>query len=107
MNRLLRALVLSLACSLWGCSSAEPVVVSKKPPPDKAEVQSERPPGDLFWSPGYWSWEPDTEVFYWTPGAWIAAREGEKWRPGNWKPVEVEGERKWQWTPGAWVRADD
>lgn len=38
-----------------------------------------------IWTPGYWSWDPGCDCYYWVPGMWVLPpRIGWLWTPGYW-----------------------
>jgi hypothetical protein len=61
------------------------VSISIGPPAIPVYVQPPCPADGYLWTPGYWAYDYDDNVYYWVPGVWIAPPEiGFLWTPGYW-----------------------
>lgn len=85
--------VLALAIGLCGlaipkAASAQVAVgisVRVGPPALPVYAQPICPGPDYIWTPGYWSWDPSEQQYYWVPGTWVLAPQpGYLWTPGWW-----------------------
>ncbi|HEY2177887.1 MAG TPA: hypothetical protein VGH15_04835 [Caulobacteraceae bacterium] len=55
------------------------------PPPLPVEEQPVIPGYGYLWTPGYWSWDPSFNSYYWVPGEWVLPPQvGLYWTPGYW-----------------------
>ena len=70
------------------------------PPPELPVYEQPAIPGDGYlWTPGYWSWNPNENDYYWVPGTWVnAPYVGALWTPGYWGH---EG-NNYSWNRGYW-----
>jgi hypothetical protein len=69
------------------------------PPALPVYAQPICPGPDYIWTPGYWSWDPDAQQYYWVPGTWVLAPEpGYLWTPGWWGFAGG----LYLWHPGYW-----
>jgi WXXGXW repeat (2 copies) len=77
---------------------ADEVIITREPPPPRAEVIPVLPPGRAeleVWQPGHWRWDGHEHV--WVEGRYVARpQRGAEWvpahydrRPGGW--VFIEG----------------
>ena len=80
----------ALAGSATGCAgyAGSPMVgvtyISRRPPPERVEVVSERPGAEFVWINGYWGWQGVD--FAWVPGRWERPAEGRRvWVPHHWE----------------------
>jgi hypothetical protein len=55
------------------------------PPAIPTYDQPPCPVDGYLWEPGYWSWDPNANDYYWVPGVWVAPPgPGMLWTPGYW-----------------------
>jgi len=78
-----------------------PSVVAPKPPPTLVDElpAEQKPPGEVQWLPGYWTWEDEQKDYLWVSGLWRVPPPNRQWVPGSWQAVQ-DG---WQWTAGYWA----
>ena len=61
------------------------VAITIGPPVIPVYTQPPCPTDGYLWTPGYWAYDYDDNVYYWVPGVWIAPPEvGFLWTPGYW-----------------------
>ena len=108
----------SLFCAAWlvlsimmaGCvcvvhqhdaKRAEPVYVSKEPPPAKQESRPASPSKSHAWVEGRWEWNEADDDYEWEDGKWEEPpSEGATWQ----EPVYEEREDETRiYTPGYWL----
>jgi hypothetical protein len=80
---------LAVACGCGGSKFPAPayspqpssalVAVPTEPPPARTERIPPRPPGDVVWIDGEWSWR--RRRWAWTPGRWVAPPAGVTYSP--------------------------
>lgn len=76
--------VLALLAPLAAWSEIS-VSINIGPPPLPVYVQPAVPGEGYIWTPGYWSWNPADNDYYWVPGTWVLAPAvGYLWTPGYW-----------------------
>src|SRR5580693_7702781 len=84
---------LALALAAGGLTALAPVAsnaqigigVGFAPPLLPVYVQPPVPGYGYLWTPGYWSWDPGFQDYYWVPGTWVQPpRVGLLWTPGYW-----------------------
>ncbi len=84
-NRLARSI---LVLALLAPAAAWPQVslsINIAPPPLPLYAQPLVPGEGYIWTPGYWSWNPADDDYYWVPGTWVLApMPGQLWTPGYW-----------------------
>jgi len=70
------------------------------PPPELPVYNQPVIPGDGYiWTPGYWSWNPNENDYYWVPGTWVnAPYVGALWTPGYWG----HDGNNYSWNRGYW-----
>lgn len=69
------------------------------PPALPVYAQPICPGPNYIWTPGYWSWDPNEQQYYWVPGTWVLAPQpGYLWTPGWWG----FGGGAYLWHPGYW-----
>lgn len=80
--------------------AAEPLLVSKRPPPALREFPPAIRPAanQTVWLPGYWGWDEGQENFLWVSGVWRVPPPGMRWVPGYWSARDDH----FAWTPGFW-----
>jgi hypothetical protein len=82
-NRLVRSifvLILLAPAAAWS-----QVSINIAPPPLPLYAQPLVPGEGYIWTPGYWSWNPADDDYYWVPGTWVLApNPGQLWTPGYW-----------------------
>lgn len=80
------------------------LIVPKEPPPAIEELPpDERPEGDnIFWIPGYWAWDDESNDFIWISGIWRAVPPDRQWVPGYWDDLGGQ----YQWVSGYWASAE-
>lgn len=94
--------LLALALSLAACAS-DPALVPEGPPDARVESRGKKPPGDVFWQDGHWSWRDGDRLWFWEAGGWAQERPGFLWIPGAWRRVEEDGQIKgWTWVEPRW-----
>jgi hypothetical protein len=96
-NRLVRSifvLILLAPAAAW-----PQVSINIAPPPLPLYAQPLVPGEGYIWTPGYWSWNPADDDYYWVPGTWVLApNPGQLWTPGYWA-FEGAG---YFWRAGYW-----
>jgi hypothetical protein len=81
---------------------AGPVVPKQPPDPIEEMPPDQKPEGNnVYWVPGYWSWDDETSDFLWVSGCWRDIPPGKVWMPGTWQQVQGG----WEWSPGYWTDA--
>jgi hypothetical protein len=80
------ALALAAALSIGTSAHAGvSVAITIAPPPLPYYVQPPIPGDGYLWTPGYWSWDPDSGDYVWVPGTWVLPPSaGVLWTPGYW-----------------------
>ena len=100
---------LALVFALGFCSFGLPKTASAQvavgisvrvgPPALPVYAQPICPGPNYIWTPGYWSWDPNEQQYYWVPGTWVLAPEpGYLWTPGYWGFAGG----LYLWHPGYW-----
>ena len=76
------------------------VIIAPNPrPAPRAETPPPAPGPRVVWTPGHWSWNPDTHAYAWLTGKYLAPpREHAAWVPGRW---QHRGDG-WMWEEGRW-----
>ena len=73
------------------------VIVTRRPPSPRREVQPRRPSSRHVWVGGHWTWQ--REEYVWASGQWVVApRHGARWIAGHWKKQRGG----WVWAAGHW-----
>jgi hypothetical protein len=78
----------------------ETQIIPKQPPELVNELPpDQKPEGDnVFWIPGYWSWDIEANNFLWVSGVWRSFPPDHEWVPGYW----TEASGGWRWVSGYW-----
>ena len=75
------------------------ISVNIAPPPLPVYEQPVIPADGYLWTPGYWSWNPSDNDYYWVPGTWVLApAPGLLWTPGYWGYAGGA----YRWNAGYW-----
>ena len=76
------------------------IAVSFGPPAIPYYNQPPCPDPNWIWEPGYWSWDPVADAYYWVPGTWVQPPEyGLYWTPGYW----AWDDGNYVWYQGYWA----
>ena len=67
------------------------------PPPPFREPRPNQPSPAYVWLDGYWDW--DGARFFWQPGRWVVAPQGQVWEAHRWAHSSKHG---WILIGGQW-----
>jgi len=82
-----------------GTTVSRVVVAPDPPPPPRVEAPPPSPGPRVVWTPGHWSWAPETHAYNWVSGKYLEPpREHASWVPGRWEH-RTDG---WVWEDGRW-----